>query len=159
LNKVSSTHSEALQQEPKPIAKAIVLHYNHYVLYTKLTSVRDNVARWLKTFFCVFILAALVGIMMASASHADHDHHDDPDPSHSVCDICIVANSEDSGQSFDTDKPRPDFDSSGPPSCKAEPSLAFACAGTASQFSDLRLGQALPRNADIGPDPARAPPL
>lgn len=112
----------------------------------------------LKSLLSVIILSAFMSLQMASASHAHEPHHDEPDPSHSVCDICIVAASEEDGLMVSAINPPPLHDGIVVDFMDQLQALSLPAATKAPGFDTLQSGQAPPRDPDRRPDAARAPP-
>jgi len=142
-----------------PIAKEIILHYDNRVLPSWISNALLNRARSFRAVLCVIALVAFISIGFVSTSHAHADHSEDPSPSHSVCDICIVATSDEDGFVIDAANPSPELDCFVPNFHDLFKVLALPHNVAAPTLCALRASQAPPRNLDSRPDPARAPPV
>ena len=113
----------------------------------------------IKALFCVLMTVILVTIMSVATAHAhdDHDHHhDDPAPAHTLCDICIVASSED--DDIVADAVEPPFNPDGTALLSTPLNSKFVDLENTVNFDTPRSAQSPPRNAEPCLDPARAPP-
>lgn len=142
----------------KRIADWIRLHYGSVVPPSGLIGFVRRYELTVRSLFSVLVLAAFMSLQLASSAHAHETHHDEPDPSHSVCDICVVAASEEDVLIVAAIDPPPRHDGNVVDFIDQLQALSLPAAATAPGFEALQSGQAPPRDPDRRLDAARAPP-